>query len=330
MTKTMNSLSLKHALLELPEPVLILGNRIPDGDSLGSCIAVLDYLLSEGREAYVHCVEQPGTSLIWMLDGVEAPGEETLEDYKALVVLDDKVDSLRLGFELIECPTVCVDHHKGNFFPCFEPEDDSLQVYTIEDQPHIRYYHMAAPATASLLIEEDILHPYLLASLFTDTVAFTVNCSRAFQDASNLIKALEMTDSECEEIISSLQLKGSLDSLFNLVQGKLYLIKGQFQGKELTACILAVDELSDEDYPVVLGTIRRYSDVCCLVNRDSGRCSIRSKFDDFEVLSISQRFGGGGHLRAAGFTIKPTLVNIEKILDLICERLNQVEVRMVS
>ena len=117
MYKNNDYKDLQDALLSLPEPVMIVGNRIPDGDSLGACVAVLDFLRNEGVEAYVHCVKNPAPGLAWMVDE-EDFCKEILEDHNSLVVVDDEVDGNRLGIVIKDVPIVNIDHHMGNF-----PED---------------------------------------------------------------------------------------------------------------------------------------------------------------------------------------------------------------
>jgi hypothetical protein len=203
---------LQTALLDLPEPVMIVGNRIPDGDSLGACAAILEFLRNEGVEAYVHCVVEPSPGLAWMIDE-EDSCKEILEDYNSLVVVDDEVDANRLGITIKDVPIVNIDHHMGNF-----PEDQRERIsksvsYRVKIGQTIHFW-ADVPATACLLIDWDILHPYLWVSLYTDSVGFTVNCERAIYYAGELSLALDLKNEDMEEMLAKLKTKGTLSDLF--------------------------------------------------------------------------------------------------------------------
>jgi len=50
------------------------------------------------------------------------------------------------------------------------------------------------------------------------------------------------------------------------------------------------------------------------------RVSMRSKSDTVDVCAICQKFGGGGHTRAAGARVRGTLPEVEqKVLEAICD-----------
>ena len=59
----------------LEEPIMIVGNRIPDGDSVGSMAAMLEFLRGLGLEAYLYFVNPPASHLSWMVE------EEDLSSY---------------------------------------------------------------------------------------------------------------------------------------------------------------------------------------------------------------------------------------------------------
>ncbi len=50
--------------------------------------------------------------------------------------------------------------------------------------------------------------------------------------------------------------------------------------------------------------------VALLLREESGRVkgSLRTNYDDIDVAKIAQKFGGGGHKKAAGFSIAGNLV----------------------
>ena len=55
------------------------------------------------------------------------------------------------------------------------------------------------------------------------------------------------------------------------------------------------------------------------------RVSMRSKSEKVNVCAICEKFGGGGHVLAAGARVKGTLVEVEKkILEEVCDVVSRV------
>lgn len=311
--------SLKDALNVLPEPILILGNRIPDGDSLGSAIAVLEHLRYEGMEAYIHCVVEPSQAISWML-GEEDTCEGILDDYASLVVVDDRVDSERLGIELKDVPTVCIDHHRGNF-----PDEvlEALEEMDTFDSPLIFFskddvisFLKFAPATACLLADEDIFHPYLWVSLYTDTVGFTVNCMEGIAYADWVARECELSTETLEGYIQNLKTYPPVIDLHNFTNGMFYTVTGSLNGEKITCAIALVEMQRDTSYAPMLDSLSRFAQVFGIVNRYTGKTSLRSSTYDFSVYDVAKEFGGGGHIRASGCTL-----DTETSIQQECDRL---------
>ena len=294
--------SLCFALEQLVEPVMIIGNRIPDGDSLGSCGAVLDYLRNEGVEAYIHCVVDPDPTLAWMLDD-EDTNESILEDYESLVVLDDQVDADRLGIHIKDVPIICVDHHMSNFPDHLRDQIVSNRGGLVHMTDNVIYFHDLKPATACLLIDQGIIHPYLWISLYTDSVGFRVNSAVAITYASKLISMLQLNDGDIEEMSRNLNRIAKPSDFEGLLNGSIFMVEGTLNDAPLSLILACAPATSGIAYKKILTSLNAFSNVVAFVNSDTGKASFRSSTYDFNVMEIAKRFGGGGHVRASGATL---------------------------
>ena len=309
--------TLKEALLALPEPVMIVGNRTPDADSLGSCVAVLEFMRFAGKEAYIRCVNEPDVTIAWMIERDDR-NHRIEDDYASLVILDDVVEGQRLGIEIRDVPIVNVDHHHSNFGP------EKLKILYgrrtpavfVEDKT-VRYLAIE-PATASLLVLEGIFHPYLWASIYSDSVGFTVNCRAAIRSAARLMVNLpDTTETDYEAQIKAMKPVVSLDALSTFLEGSIYTISGNLEGEPVQVVIASLDKCDGLAYRAILGNLSRFGNVYGVVNRNSNKVSLRSDRYAFSVLDVCKKYGGGGHIRASGCALPGKATFTEECDDLI-------------
>lgn len=315
-------------LKSIKEPIMVVGNKNPDGDSVGSIVAILSYLREQGFEAYAYFVNQPVPSLGWMIDEDDL-SEYILEDYESLVVVDDQVDSDRLGFQIKEGVEILnIDHHVSNFL------DDSLNYSQLVATKNGRITHIQrdASSTASVLIELGIYHKYLWCSIYTDTVKFTVNCVEAFSDANKLIEETGLTTLEIESYISNLETKCSWQDLSSLPEISMCIIRGEKGGQRYVGLIILSPDISQSTYKSYIGFFRSFSSFLVFVNRDTGQTSFRSDSFDFPVLPYATFFGGGGHVRACGCTLSLDNIRIqtERLVALISRDLTSVSIDWIN
>lgn len=323
--------TLKEALLALPEPVMIVGNKTPDADSLGSCAAVLEFMRFAGKEAYIHCVREPDVTIAWMID-TDDTNASIEEDYASLVVLDDVIEGQRLGIEIRDVPIVNVDHHHSNFGP------EKLKILYggrkpavfVEDNA-IRYLAIE-PATASLLVLEGIFHPYLWASIYSDSVGFTVNCRAAIGSAARLMVNLpDTTETDYELQIKAMKPVVSLDALETFLEGSIYTVSGMHEGKPVQVVITTLDKCDGLAYRAILGNLARFGNIYGVVNKQGNKVSLRSDRYEFSVMDICKEYGGGGHIRAAGCTLpgKSTFTaECDELIGKLAERLESPRIKI--
>ncbi|MCX7045043.1 MAG: bifunctional oligoribonuclease/PAP phosphatase NrnA [Candidatus Sumerlaeota bacterium] len=283
------------------ERFLIVGHQRPDGDCLGSQLALRHVL--EGLCKRAICYNQgPIPESYRFLPGIEAyvsamPPEA--QDVQVTFMLDcSEPERVAEGFK--PCgTTVCVDHHVTN-----------------RSQADVSYLFARASSTGELIYEifERLAIPIsreiatcLYTAILTDTGSFryTSATPRAFEVAGRLVAAgaePAPIASECYESFapSTLLMQGEI------LAGLKFECGGRLVWGEITREMYqrAGGEAVEPDNLASLMRGARGA-ICAILFKqtDKGcRVSFRSK-GDFNVAELSERFGGGGHRRAAGADI---------------------------
>lgn len=303
--------SLSNVLKLAQEPIAICGNKIPDGDSVGSIVAVMNFLSSEKKKASALFFQEPVDTLEWMLDGIDyLLFEETnLQSFKTLIVVDDIFDSERLGLPCsFEGDVITIDHHLSNK----------------EKHKGENVFWMDVPATACVLIEHGIYDPMLYVSMYTDTVSFTRRFTEVLPYVSILVGALNLIDKEIESYLLKLQSGISFDSLKALCLLSITAYNGvvKADGSEVIAIVAVSDgDLSENTYRQLIGTLRRYGNFIVLVNSESRKVSVRNE-TSLDALGLVGLWGGGGHKAACGMTLnKPVGLDVIRISNWITSRM---------
>lgn len=329
-------IELRDALEFLPEPVLIVGNKLIDADSAGCIAALMTWLREEGVEVYTHFSRPPGESLGWMFDSTDV-NDTILEDYASLIVVDDYVDSERLGIPIKDyVPIVNIDHHSSRRPKLAVDEKEHTGTIFVEVVDRQITFWGLMPAAACLLIRSGIFHPYLWLSLYSDTVAFSVAGADTPYYLVELMDGLaQQGEPFTNEIQEAMHQKytqiGSLSSLDTLLNSRIYTFGGTYQDKPIQICIGIIDSDSVEAAYKALATLRAYSHVTCLISSKTGKVSLRSRNDDFDVCKIAMAFGGGGHIRAAGCGVETGenfLSQVDKMTDLLLEGVSNVRTKI--
>ncbi len=280
--------------------VLIGTHLNPDGDALGSALAVSHYLDGLGIENEVLCHHMPPKNLRFLPGISRVRQTPKQEKYDLGIVVD--LDSLeRLGNTepfFGSCDrTIFVDHH----VPHNAPGD-------------IRIVDTSAPATAVILarlfqhigveITPDIA-TCLITGIVTDTGSFRFRNTtpESLSIAASLLERGGNINLVSEQVfqskpISSARLLGfalermSLDADDRLCWSVLTI--EDFEQNH------AVDE-DTEGFVNELLTIEtvQISALFREPKRGKVRCSIRSR-GEYDVAAVARQFGGGGHRNAAG------------------------------
>ncbi|MCL2528892.1 MAG: bifunctional oligoribonuclease/PAP phosphatase NrnA [Coriobacteriia bacterium] len=293
------------ALLEASQVVAIAGHINPDGDAVGSALALRDLLRAMGKEVDILLgQDNPPPELYDFLPDYEFTLASEYIKTPDLFIVVDSATIKRLGTSerLLEEAenTLAIDHHT------------SFQGFT-------RYYYGndVAPATASLiwqLIRASRIEPtpnmatYCYVGIMTDTGRFAFRST----DRSAFVDAMEMVDlgvnpSEMSQFVYENK------SMAAMRLEALIINRIQFacEGTVVYSFILH-DDLSTlglkrddtEQLPTILRSIKGVE--IAMLFRDEleegVRVNLRSR-SSFNVGDFASVHGGGGHRGAAGLTL---------------------------
>lgn len=293
----MNELDTK--LNELSDPIVIVGNKMPDADSISSALCLVSALQAKSLSAVYYIVEPP-KDYQWMLEQPHCDPTWftfTPPDYfNSLIVVDDRFDTERLGIHALNLRNkrvLVIDHHESNK----EMKAEGL----------VDIYWRDAPSTASMLADADFRLPLLYAGMHADTLGFSV---RSYESLISVGGWLFLQDAgyggaspaQVEEYNRLLNPQQDTFFLESFLDGESVFMTGAYNGKQYKTVHLAVDVGERQYYPL-FKVLSPFADLYSLTDLRTGNTSVRSNNDSLNALMFCQLFGGGGHLRASGCNV---------------------------
>ena len=297
------------AFLKEHTDFLLVAHVAPDGDTLGSCLALQRLLCQLGKRARVIC-DDPVPHLYAFLPGADQvlPGDAAV-DAEALVAVDC-ADAGRAGTpwqRAGEKPTLCIDHHITNI--------GFAQTNYIED--------CAATGELICLLYEAFREPIsreagvcLYAAIATDTgnFAYSSVTPRTFALMGKVMES-GFDLPECNRLIYRNQRLQKLRMTARTVENaKLYRDEQVIVGTLSKAEMDAVGGLK-ADAEGIIDSLRDVETVvaACFLREEGEnevKLSLRSKAK-VDCAALAKAYGGGGHVRAAGATLNTTLAAAE-------------------
>ena len=297
------------AFLTKYDSFLLMAHVAPDGDTLGSCLALQKLLQQLGKQAWVVC-DDPLPHLYAFLpgaDGLLAP--DAAVDAQAFVAVDC-ADIGRTGSQWArvgERPSLCIDHHITN--PGF------ADVNYIED--------CAATGELITLLYDAFgqpINPEVGACLYTAIATDTGNFAYSSVTPRTFALMGKVMESgfdlpECNRLIYRNQRLQKLRMTARTVENAKLYRDGQVIVATLSkAETEAVDGLK-ADAEGIIDSLRDVETVvvACFLREEGAsevKLSLRAK-DRVDCAALARAYGGGGHLRAAGATLHMSLAEAE-------------------
>jgi phosphoesterase RecJ-like protein len=332
--KPVNTLSeLADALAEA-DSVLIFPHENMDGDTLGSSVAICLALRSLGKTSYVVINEKIPDNIAFIENGctlrvqtsgqaeagadIDRDASELLDDFDLALLIDVGETSRLDGRDEIfknGRKSVCIDHHVSS-----KPIYDYNLIDTLAAATAEIVYDLLDELAAEIDVH---IAEAIYVGLVTDTgrFQFANTTPRSHNIAAELLELGVIPNKVSTEIYHSMRLEKLY--LENAVMNTTVSIKGgRALMAHLTRAMLKESGALEEETEGLAEKLRSFRGVevsVFLRETEDGRtkASMRSK-DDYDVAALAQRFGGGGHIRAAGFTsaepLKQIEAQIEKIL----------------
>ncbi|MDF1576820.1 MAG: bifunctional oligoribonuclease/PAP phosphatase NrnA [Desulfurivibrionaceae bacterium] len=292
--------------LQAARRVLVAAHIYPDGDALGSQLALGQCLESLGKEVFFYSEEEAG-HLYDFLPGCEKLRHSLPADLAGFdcVVSVDCAEAQRMGKGAAQLLTakrlIMIDHHAGHKHFGDLHWIDPGRASTGE-----MVYDLVAALGAEISYEAAYC---LYTAVVSDTGSFMYSSTSAdtFRVAAELVnrgvKPADVAGKLFENFtVNRLKLlKLVLDSLEIHGDSRIALITVTPEMFSETATVSA-DTENFINYPRSLASVR----VAAFIKETRNSVvsvSLRSKGNDCDVAAVAAEFGGGGHRNAAGFKI---------------------------
>jgi len=301
------STQFRELLNSYPRFTLLMHKR-PDGDTIGSALALYEVLKDMGKSVEVVSFDGNLSNRFAFLKSFNKI-KKRIDFDNSLIVTLDCADINRTGFDLTNKDIVNIDHHKSN------TNFGILNIVSIDVSTTVVLYKLLKEG---FNISKDAAEA-LYCGLLTDSINFTT--SLVSKDTFLVAKELLEYGLDINYISNYINKHQSLahirakakaiNNLELLLDARLAITTLDTQDiKETGVKIVDIDGIIDEF--IALATV----DIAILLTSFYGiiKASMRSKNEDVSI--IAQHFGGGGHKNASGFEVKN--VKIENIkLDII-------------
>ena len=311
-------------ILEQADKIAIGGLVRPDGDCVGSCMGMYLYIKENFPDKHVDVYLEDIPESFKFLKDIDVLRHEIDETEKYdLFICQDCGDKERLGFSAplfdSAAHTFCIDHHISNqefaeknyviadasstselVYNLFDKEKISLNIAEalylgIVHDTGVFQYSCASPSTfraAADLLEKGVDAPTLIQKTFYEkTYAQNQILGRA------LLESILFMDGKC---IAS-YIKKRVMEFYGITPKDLEGIVSQMRNTEGVEVAVFMYEIEPNVYKV----------------------SLRAT-NDVDVSRVAQKFGGGGHKKAAGLTMSGSphdvLNNISKEIELQLEK----------
>jgi phosphoesterase RecJ-like protein len=292
------------------EKTLVIAHQNPDGDAVGSMLAVTHFLDQTIGDNHIFCVTEPMDTFNF-LPGIERvnTNENIFNEHQFdTIVILDSGDLKYCGVEIhiknlsYEPVIINIDHHPTN-----------------THFGHINLVETNAASTTDILyrifehnrfnISKDMA-TCLLTGIMTDTGSFSNmgTTPQSIQNASELL----INGARKQEIINNTLNFQSIGTLKLWGRAFSRLIKSEHTNSVITVITqkdfqeCGVKNDSAEGIANFLNNLHGAKAVLVLKEQKDGtiKGSLRTTQDEVDVSVFARLFGGGGHKKAAGFTIK--------------------------
>ncbi|MBO6210694.1 MAG: bifunctional oligoribonuclease/PAP phosphatase NrnA [Schwartzia sp.] len=285
--------------------LLITAHVNPDGDAVGSVLGLSAFLRGRGKNVTVMIDDKLPKNLSFLpgYDRIVRPEEGKKADAELLVILDTGLDRIGEVAKAAEgLPVLNIDHHISN---------DGKADFLYNDNR----------AAASEMIFEIVDHlggdftPEIATSLYTgmatDTGFFKFSNTRpeTMRAAARLLEAgvrPEQVSESLEEKPESI-VRGQAAALQTMELSYGGRVAGLYLDKELATSLETTEGFID--FVRVIEGVEIAVLIKCM-DENFCRVSVRSK--GLDVSKVAMKFGGGGHIRAAGFPIRKPLAEAKK------------------
>ena len=294
------------------EKIVILAHETPDGDAIGSCLAMRLALKYLGKNPDLILKEVP--KVFDFLPGREKIKEESnIENYDLAIALDCSDLKRLVGSEYFEKAkrTIVIDHHGSN------------QMYG-----DINFVNPVSPACCQILIGmfqyfnieiDKELGSCILTGIITDTGGFRYSgvTPETFEFTADLLQK-DVNVSDIYKRVLETKTKPNFELMKRTIDRMEFLENGKITFTYITNKDLEEVNagVGDHEGLVEIGRDVEGVEVSVFIRQKEGeedtyKISMRSN-DYVNVSDVCLMFGGGGHEKAAGAVIQGNLEQVKQ------------------
>jgi phosphoesterase RecJ-like protein len=311
----MNNNARNNSLIEIAEvfqnseSVLLFPHVFADGDAIGSAIALCEGLRHCGKKAWV-LIEDKIPDMYTFMTADCCVKRWTGEKPSVCVMLDcgeiDRIPGKEVIF-MSGATAMCIDHH-------------------ITSKPFLEWNYIdnAAAATAEIIYDLLILMKVEISKTMAEAIYAGIVTDTGRLQYENTTKRTLLIVAELfdkglrpNEIAIELYQKAKLEKLFleaRVMESAVLFADGKAIISYVTYALLKETGALTEDIEGIVDKMRDIKDIEVSVLlkeiKDGFKISLRSK-EHLDVAKISKGKGGGGHKRAAGFSVSGVLENVK-------------------
>lgn len=329
------------SLISQPQNVVILSHRNPDGDAIGSSLALQLYLIRKGHKVHVIFPSEYPLNFAWLpladeiviFDLLPERAKELIRVASVICCLDfnslDRIDKMGELVRESVARKIMIDHH-------IDPEP--FCDYVISDPE--------ASATGELvydmilgLDDQKLIYPDLAECVYTgiltDTGNFSYGISPAIMRKSAHLLELGVDNNKIQELVyknlpeKQLRLLGyclyhRMELLPEYRAGLIYLSKEDYS----KFSIVRGDTEGIVNYLLMLKSVQ----IAALITDQNGiiKFSFRSKGDISVQALARENFNGGGHKNASGgyqhTSLKEAIEKFKQVLPRYAERVSTLNI----
>lgn len=304
-------------LIESNDEFIILPHKSPDGDAIGSSVALKRALENNGKKGYIVLNDDIPLNLQFLdVDKYSLKAFSKINHQAKVIITIDSSDVTRFDERstLLENKTVLnIDHHVTN--------TKYGDINFVKEASSVGELIYELLTVLDYSIDSEVANAiYVAISTDTGSFKYSNTSKNTFKIASELREKLDF-----ELINKELYQKVLLDDVIlkNKVLGTLKIYKEKIGLVFLTNEMIMALSLDNVDTDGIVEEVRNINGIEVAIfikqeSEDQFKISMRSKLD-FDVSALALEFNGGGHPKAAGCMMNGPL---DYIIDLLVSKID--------
>ena len=293
--------------LKSAEKILVTAHINPDGDAIGSTLAMLQILRAMGKNVSAYIDDKIPKNFLTMpyVDELRQPNENEKISADLLVVLDTATDRIGKVREMTDAPILNIDHHVTNF-------GEGVSLYVEPEAAATCEIIFKFCGELGINITKEIAI-CLYSGLATDTGFFNYSNTKpaTFRAAAALVECGVQPNLIAEQFeertFRELKVMSAALQTTKLFYGGK--VVGMFIDEELFKQTDTTEGFID-----LIRVIDSVDVAFVLTCREKNLCRVSMRSKTVNVADIANKLGGGGHVRAAGCTLQKSFAEAKNIL----------------